>query len=120
MIYSWQLVFRVFSGQERLEEKRAIVRMKGNLSGQIVPIDQVADYAENFRTIEAAIKAKEPVLVIVLDYNEPFSGSCLTTLQNKFKGRILGVRESIFPNLPPCFLNTFISPKLWLIYIPSR
>ena len=120
MIYSWQLVFRVFSGQERLEEKKAIVRMKGDLSGQIVSMDQMAYYPDNYRSISAAVEAKEPVLVIVLDYNEPYSGSCLITLQNRFNGRILGVRESIFPNLPPCFLTTFISPKLWLIYIPSK
>lgn len=117
--YSWQIVFRVFSGQEQIEKDAALVRMKGNLTGKVVRMFNVSFHPENYREIKAAIGNHEPVLVVLVDYYDTITPSCLKTLQSTYGGRILGVREGLFPGLPSCQLNTFMSPRLWLIYIPA-
>ena len=118
--FSWQLVFQIFSGHEQIEKDAALARMKGNLTGKVVRMFSIDYYASNYREIAAAVGNNEPVLVVLVDYYDSLSPIVLTTLQDNYGGRILGVRESIFPSLPPCFLNTILSPRLWLVYIPAK
>ncbi len=117
-VCSWKIVFQVFSGREQVEKDAALVRMKGNLKGKVVRMFNVSFHPENYREIASTIKNHEPVLVVLVDYYDAITPTCLATLQTGFHGRILGVRESIFPDLPSCQLNTFMSPRLWLLYIP--
>ena len=119
-VNSWKIVFQCLSGREQDEKDAALARMKGDLKGKVVRMFNVSFHPENYRTIATAIENHEPVLVVLSDYYDEITPSCLQTLQRSFNGRILGVRESIFPDLPSCQLNTFMSPRLWLIYIPSK
>lgn len=119
-LLSWQLVSRVFSGQEQIDKDAALARMKGALSGKVVRMFNVAYHAENYRAIDAHLGNGETVLVLLVDYYDTISPTVLATVQQKYGGRILGVRESLFPELPPCMLTTIISPRLWLLYIPAK
>jgi len=119
-IYSWQIVFKGFSGHEQLNKVKTLSRMKGNLSGKTIVIIGSLFGTRDCLEIEKVIASKIPALVVVCDECDPLTPSCLKTLQDRYDGRILGVHESLFPNLPPCTLQTFISPRMWLLYIPAK
>ena len=75
---------------------------------------------KNCRSIENLVSKKDAILIVIIDYYDTITPACLAILQGPFHARILGHRESLFPDLPPCSLHTFISPRLWLLYLPAK
>ena len=118
--YSWQIVAHGFSGREQREKDAALTRMKGSLSGKVMVIIGSRFLASDNRAITAALERKEPVLAVINDSYDSVTPRTLATLQGTFDARLLGVRESLFPDIPTCTLHTFISPRLWLLYIPPK
>lgn len=119
-IYSWQITAHGFSGREQLEKDTALRHMKGNLAGKTQIIYGAIVCPEDYRKLSAATQQRESVLLVLIDYYDPNTAACLAKLQSTFGARILGVRESLFPDLPACTLHTFMSPRLWLLYVPAR
>jgi hypothetical protein len=118
--YSWQIVIQGFSGREKQLKDEALAGMKGNLTGKKLVVFSGFFHAQNFKEIAATIESHEPMLIVLADYYDTYTPKALTTLQVTFHGRILGVRESIFPGLPTCSLHYYFSPRLWLLYIPAK
>jgi len=120
VIYSWQIVFQGFSGREQIEKDAALERIKGPLGGKTMVLIGARFSNKNCRSIENLVSKKDAILIVIIDYYDTITPACLAILQGPFHARILGHRESLFPDLPPCSLHTFISPRLWLLYLPAK
>ena len=119
-ICSWRMVFQGFSGRETAEQLAFVDRMRAENTGRIVLVVGPEFGAKDRAEIEKAAANKEPLLIIIGDDCDAFTSHCLAVLQREYHGQMLGVRECLFPELPPCTLHTFISPRLWGMSIPAK
>jgi hypothetical protein len=119
-IYTWQIVALGFSEREELERNSAITQMKGSLAGKEIEIFGAVFRAQDYQSVMAAYNRNEPMLILLVDCYDANTPSWLALLRRKFGAHLLGGRESIFSGLPTCTLHTYISPRLWVLYIPTK
>lgn len=98
----------------------ALARMKGNLNGKLLGIFNDGFYVENHKEIAATIGNHEPMLVVLVDYYDHYPPTSLATLQSTVNGRILGVRESLFPAIASLLTTYVCQPEIMADLYPDE
>lgn len=117
---SFKIVFMGFSGRDDLAQDIAIQQMKGDRQGQEFTILGSNYNQANTHAIAAAVAARESVMILILDANDRASHDAVTNIHTQFGAELLGSRDTLFADLPTCTLHTFISQRLWLLYLPPK
>jgi hypothetical protein len=118
---SLRMVARGFSLEEYRTQIALIGKVRAETAKQtFVFCREGLTDAESFAAAEAAVRAG-PTVFAIYDFQDANSKEYISRLAQQYSGRVLAMREGLFPELPCCTLTTMISARVLVMQCrPSK